>query len=1183
MKKIINIFCFLFCSTLSLLCQDLYNGTKTVPELTTPNSDTYSLGRYGEIPMNPYTGIANITVPLQTLDFNGLPIPLNLTYNTSTPKVDQEASWVGLGWTLSCEPIITRQIKGNSDIDQSGIMTGGPFRGYIYTNTILPEYGGPVPNELNEALELYSYKYTGSLGWDTEPDIFTANIFGETVSFIFMQKPLNNNQIGIKLINGSKRYKVTYNETNQTFTLINENGFQFFFTEKEYSIVAGEEANGYTGRESSPKSITGWKLSKIVAPNGKVLTYTYEYLVTQSQPKKNNSQYVSNTPTLGGRLPQVLYKTEFNKSSYLLGYVSYFLKKISSDQFSVNFLSSERIDMSALGDNTHEVTNLTNIIGFSKAKPAKLDNVIISDYNTSVIKNYNFKYSYFNNNQIEKQTKAELKRLLRLKLDQIDLNNTSFRQFSYINSNELPNKTLRYDDFWGYYNGPAGHSLKIYPSLKSTVNIGGKAITLSVDGDNRFPNFQYAKAGLLEKVTYPTGGYTILQYEPNSISVDKEKIAEFTPLGYGVAKEITITSQSIDDRSESSVFEILEDSPINTVIKIEFGTNGDYILANQYSHIKYNVEEKDKGSIAYQLINTITNTVIDQAYFTQDGNIGSNPLAPTSSTNWNILTRTLKLPKGKYKINARGLKHISNFFDKNDGAPDGHKDYGKQYNYMVRASIKISNLSFASQYNIEIGGGRIKTISNYDKNNTLLTQKSYKYVSLSKNALGDISSGVMINQLIFSDFKSIAYEQGPSGDQLTPSSAETLTVYSDNLSESESSHIGYSRVEEMSIDKTNSVNNGMVVSEFINSPNVHAELIISGNTLFYPVTSAITGRDNTALIPVQSYSDINGKLKKETFFNDKNNMIRESIYNYNYESIGSHNISHTNSIATGVKQYIVKNFEVIGGSSVSSRVRIYIMQIYKIISDNILLASKTDIDYLNGTPISRTTFYQYNNHYQPILIKELNSKGIEKEESSKYVVDFNSSSPYKEMFARNILSPIIEKQEKQNNKESIVRTNYGMFNNLYLPTSTQTSLDGVNNLRTDITYNQYDFFGNLTQYTTKEGLSTIYLWSHSGQYPIAEIKNATYNEVNNIININNLSNKLFPEDNDYKAIRALESSLKDALITTYTYKPLVGMTSMTDPRGVVTTYEYDAFGRLAKVKDANGKVINSYDYHYQNQ
>ena len=53
------------------------------------------------------------------------------------------------------------------------------------------------------------------------------------------------------------------------------------------------------------------------------------------------------------------------------------------------------------------------------------------------------------------------------------------------------------------------------------------------------------------------------------------------------------------------------------------------------------------------------------------------------------------------------------------------------------------------------------------------------------------------------------------------------------------------------------------------------------------------------------------------------------------------------------------------------------------------------------------------------------------------------------------------------------------------------------------------------------------------------------------------------------------------IITTYTYKPLVGMTSATLPNGLTTRYEYDAFGRLSKVIDHNGMVVSANEYNYK--
>ncbi|PVD49321.1 hypothetical protein DC498_25630 [Terrimonas sp.] len=55
----------------------------------------------------------------------------------------------------------------------------------------------------------------------------------------------------------------------------------------------------------------------------------------------------------------------------------------------------------------------------------------------------------------------------------------------------------------------------------------------------------------------------------------------------------------------------------------------------------------------------------------------------------------------------------------------------------------------------------------------------------------------------------------------------------------------------------------------------------------------------------------------------------------------------------------------------------------------------------------------------------------------------------------------------------------------------------------------------------------------------------------------------------------------DALMTSYTYEPLIGMTSQTDAVGKSITYEYDSFGRLKTIRDQDNNVLKTMDYQYQ--
>lgn len=205
-----------------------------------------------------------------------------------------------------------------------------------------------------------------------------------------------------------------------------------------------------------------------------------------------------------------------------------------------------------------------------------------------------------------------------------------------------------------------------------------------------------------------------------------------------------------------------------------------------------------------------------------------------------------------------------------------------------------------------------------------------------------------------------------------------------------------------------------------------------------------------------------------------------------------------------------------------------------------------------------------------------------------YPQDFNTSI-YQIMRDNNILSPIIEQTTFSNDKRiSKTKTNYSSFDNgLILPKSVQL-IDNNNVPQDKIIYDKYDLEGNLVQYT-KDGLTSVYLWGYKKQYPLAEVKNANYEQVTSIIaeaTLKSISEKNEPSASDLTLISNLRTNqkLKNSHISTYSFKPLIGLLSFTNPSGIKMYYSYDSFGRLAEtyfVKNGIQK-IQSYDYHYQN-
>lgn len=131
---------------------------------------------------------------------------------------------------------------------------------------------------------------------------------------------------------------------------------------------------------------------------------------------------------------------------------------------------------------------------------------------------------------------------------------------------------------------------------------------------------------------------------------------------------------------------------------------------------------------------------------------------------------------------------------------------------------------------------------------------------------------------------------------------------------------------------------------------------------------------------------------------------------------------------------------------------------------------------------------------------------------------------------------------------------------------------------------RYDAYQNpVCMQNVITGIMTWYVWSYLGQYPVATIENATESQVLAAFGgatPESFSSSIAPSISIFGNLHT-NSNLIKANVSTYTYKPLVGMTSKKDNNGIITYYEYDGFGRLKQSKDANGKVLEQYDYHYK--
>lgn len=150
-------------------------------------------------------------------------------------------------------------------------------------------------------------------------------------------------------------------------------------------------------------------------------------------------------------------------------------------------------------------------------------------------------------------------------------------------------------------------------------------------------------------------------------------------------------------------------------------------------------------------------------------------------------------------------------------------------------------------------------------------------------------------------------------------------------------------------------------------------------------------------------------------------------------------------------------------------------------------------------------------------------------------------------------------------------------------TNVGLTLDSKYNEQQIFTYNN----GKLASSQKKAGTITTYLWSYKGQYPVAEIRNATFAQVQTAFGGVAALNSFTTSEPTDAVVRSkldpLRTALPSASISWYTYKPLVGITSATDPSGKSTYYNYDGFGRLKETRNTQSRITDTYEYHYRNQ
>jgi len=336
-----------------------------------------------------------------------------------------------------------------------------------------------------------------------------------------------------------------------------------------------------------------------------------------------------------------------------------------------------------------------------------------------------------------------------------------------------------------------------------------------------------------------------------------------------------------------------------------------------------------------------------------------------------------------------------------------------------------------------------------------------------------------------------------------------------------------------------------------------------------------------------------GQIKEIRIYDSSNTLKRSVVYTYSSDP-GRYDqyVSSIYMTGTAEQRMAWLAYELsdlyLGGSALSFE----ILHSYCIYTFPVYLEEEKTTDYYGSPSITNITRYRYNNKKLKSTIITYNSRGDSLKTIIRYPSDINIGV-YSNMNTLNMLNFPVEQITLKNNKYtgSTLTTYKAVSSTNYVPdkiysleiTSPLTSFTYFNGSSRDshygtfpeITYDSYSNTGNLRQMTGRDETPVSYLWDAGGIYPMAQVRGATYSQ---IISYDGKAC-------DYPGISlwtGLNTTVPAAQFSTYSYKPLTGIATATNTRGVTTNYTYDLSRRLFIVRDDDKNILNRYRYGYRN-
>lgn len=445
-----------------------------------PKSPNVSaMERFGNFEVDLFRGLPEISIPLYEIKTRHHTIPVTLSYHASGIKVTEPGSWAGLGWSVNTGGFIGRKRRG--DLDELGYLKSGFYL--------------KKPNEINDRT-YEGYRYLQNIldgNFDGQPDVFSYSVPGKFGHFFHAGPNTEPVTVPVAPVKISRTIDPVYSASIAHWQLTDEEGKEYIFGNSNGESVFEESVTQRGGSSFGFKS--AWQLTTMNSVD-KTDSVVFRYHPTQSYTIfEETEDYVT---AIGGITKILLNMCNMENSIQYSSMNVWYrtaerqIKEIVYDNGKVEFIQS------ASNRNDLACKSLERINIYVKEKGGM-----------NLLKSIRFHQSYFTDNWLAS----------RLRLDSISIQSAATTEkmvyrFTY-NGEGIVALNSKSKDYWGYYNRSGASTLvpgtySMFP-FGSSHQIGGSI-------GSRNPNASYVQMAMLRRIQFPTGGYTLFNFEPHQYS-----------------------------------------------------------------------------------------------------------------------------------------------------------------------------------------------------------------------------------------------------------------------------------------------------------------------------------------------------------------------------------------------------------------------------------------------------------------------------------------------------------------------------------------------------------------------------------------------------------------------------------------------------------------------------------------